>query len=58
VAETIEWAAALATLGRVRLDDAVVDATLGTILKYREDQERARAHGLAELVRAAVARGA
>jgi MoxR-like ATPase len=58
VAETIDWAAALATLGRVRLDDAAVDATLGTILKYREDQERARAHGLAELVRAAVARGA
>jgi len=58
VAETIDWAAALATLGRARLDEAAVDATLGTILKYREDQERARAHGLAQLVRAAVARGA
>jgi MoxR-like ATPase len=58
VAETIDWAAALATLGRTRLDEAAVDATLGTILKYREDQERVRAHGVADLVRSAMARGA
>jgi MoxR-like ATPase len=58
VAETIDWAEALATLGRSRLDEVAVDATLGTILKYREDQERVRAHGLPELVRTAVARGA
>ncbi len=58
VAETIDWAEALATLGRTRLDEAAVDATLGTILKYREDQERVRAHGLADLVRSAMARGA
>jgi MoxR-like ATPase len=58
VAETIDWAEALSTLGRTRLDEAAVDATLGTILKYREDQERVRAHGLADLVRAAMARGA
>ena len=57
VAETIDWAEALATLGATRLDERVVDATLGTILKYREDQERVQAHGLPELVRAAVARG-
>jgi MoxR-like ATPase len=58
VAETIDWAEALATLGRSRLDEAAVDATLGTILKYREDQDRVRAHGLAEIVRTAMARGA
>jgi MoxR-like ATPase len=58
VAETIDWAAALATLGRARLDEAAVEATLGTILKYREDQDRVRTHGLAELVRTAMARGA
>ena len=58
VAETIDWAEALATLGAARLDEQVVDATLGTILKYREDQERARSYGLNELVRAAGARGA
>ena len=56
VAETIDWAEALATLGRVDLDEHTVDVTLGTVLKYREDQERVRAHGLGEVVRAAVAR--
>jgi MoxR-like ATPase len=58
VAETIDWAQALATLGTARLDERTVDATLGTILKYREDQERVRAHGLADLVQSAVARSA
>lgn len=58
VAETIDWAQALATLGRVDLDEHTVDVTLGTVLKYREDQERVRAHGLGEVVRAAVARDA
>jgi MoxR-like ATPase len=58
VAETIDWAQALATLGRARLDEASVDVTLGTVLKYREDQERVRATGLEGLVRAALARGA
>jgi MoxR-like ATPase len=58
VAETLDWAQALATLGAARLDEHAVETTLGTILKYREDQERAREHGLAALVREAVARGA
>jgi MoxR-like ATPase len=58
VAETLDWAQALATLGTARLDEHTVETTLGTILKYREDQERAREHGLRELVREAVARGA
>jgi len=58
VAETIDWAEALTTLGASRLDEQVVGATLGTILKYREDQERVRAHGLADLVRAAGSRDA
>jgi MoxR-like ATPase len=58
VAETIDWAQALATLGRSRLDEDAVETTLGTILKYREDQQRAREHGVGDLVREAVARGA
>jgi MoxR-like ATPase len=58
VAETLDWAQALATLGTARLDERAVETTLGTILKYREDQERAREHGLGTLVREAVARGA
>jgi MoxR-like ATPase len=42
VAETIDWAQALARLGRAHLDDAAVAATLGTVVKYREDQQRVR----------------
>jgi MoxR-like ATPase len=57
VAETIDWAEALAALGRTQLDVAAVDATLGTVLKYREDQQRARREGLDQLVDAAAARG-
>jgi hypothetical protein len=57
VAETIDWADALATLGRRELDARSVDVTLGSVVKYREDQERVRAHGLDELVLAAAARG-
>jgi MoxR-like ATPase len=58
VAETIDWAQALAALGRAQLDEHSVEVTLGTILKYREDQERVRAHGISDLVDAAVARSA
>ncbi len=54
VAETIDWAQALATLGRDELDETAVSATLGTVVKYREDQERVRTHGIGELVRQAV----
>ena len=56
VAETIDWAHALAALGRTRIDDAAVDVTLGAVLKYREDQDRVRAEGLDRIV--AVAGGA
>jgi MoxR-like ATPase len=56
VAETIDWAQALAALGVSTIDERSVDATLGTVLKYREDQERARQHGLADLVAQATAR--
>ena len=57
VAETIDWAEALTTLGRATLDEASVSATLGTVLKYREDHERVRSKGVAALVQAAVLRG-
>jgi MoxR-like ATPase len=58
VAETLDWANALAALGHSEVDEAAVSLTLGTILKYREDQERTRAHGVDALVRGAVARSA
>ena len=57
VAETIDWATALATLGLTELNDSAVASTLGTVLKYREDQEKVRGHGVAGLVREAVDRG-
>lgn len=56
IAETIDWATALGRLGAVAIDEARVRATLGAVLKYREDQERIEAHGLEQVVRAAVQR--
>jgi MoxR-like ATPase len=37
VAETLDWASALLALGAPGLDEAVVDETLGVVLKYEED---------------------
>ena len=56
VAETIDWAQSLAVLGRKQLDAATVEATLGTVLKYREDQERLRESGIEPLLEAVEAR--
>jgi MoxR-like ATPase len=50
VAETIDWTQALLALGQQELDAGVVDATLGSVLKYHEDIERVRDAGLRELV--------
>ncbi|HEX4777735.1 MAG TPA: MoxR family ATPase [Acidimicrobiia bacterium] len=55
VAETIDWAEALAALGHRVLDEDAVRVTLGTILKYREDQERVAEHGLPAILQAAAA---
>jgi MoxR-like ATPase len=50
IAEAIDWLAALSLLGVERLDVAAVDRTLGSVLKYGEDQEAVRAAGLEQLV--------
>jgi len=42
VAETLDWARALAALGARSIDTSLVDATLGAALKYQEDLERVR----------------
>ena len=42
VAETIDWATALGRLGAAELDTPMLEATLGTVLKYREDIEAVR----------------
>ena len=53
VAETIDWVMALSALGRTELDSASVDASLGAVVKYREDAERVRAQGIDALVNSA-----
>jgi MoxR-like ATPase len=53
VAETIDWARALAELGEQDLVESDVEHTLGWVLKYREDIEKARDAGLGAIVRAA-----
>ena len=50
VAETIDWALALVALGAERLDAGTMTATLGAVLKYREDQERAAKLDLGQMM--------
>jgi len=47
VAEAIDWVQAAQLMGLDTLDEAAVEATLGSVLKYREDHDVARAKGLA-----------
>ena len=54
IAETLDWANALHLLSEQQLTEEVVDATLGTLLKYREDQERARRAGLESVIEIAL----
>lgn len=42
VAETLDWARALQYLGTAEIDLASASATLGALVKYREDSERVR----------------
>ncbi len=42
VAETLDWARALERLGTKQVDLEVASATLGAVVKYREDAERVR----------------
>ena len=50
IAEAIDWLAALEMLGIERLDPEAAELTLGSVLKYDEDQELVRAAGLEKLV--------
>jgi MoxR-like ATPase len=50
VAEAIDWVAALTVLGVSELDVQAIDRTLGSVLKYSEDQDVVRAAGLEQLV--------
>jgi MoxR-like ATPase len=50
VAETIDWAQALAALGSRELDPDVVESTLGSVLKHHEDLRGVRDAALADLL--------
>ncbi len=50
IAETIDWVAALELLGVDHLDPAAAELTLGSVLKYRDDQEQITEQGLDRLV--------
>jgi MoxR-like ATPase len=57
VAETLDWAMALAALGTTELDAAAIEGTLGVLLKYEEDVARVRAEMLPGLVAEAARAG-
>ncbi len=50
IAEAIDWLAALEVLGVEQLDPPAIGQTLGSVLKYAEDQDLVRAAGLDQLV--------
>ncbi|HEY7940417.1 MAG TPA: MoxR family ATPase, partial [Candidatus Limnocylindrales bacterium] len=54
IAETLDWAAALMALGAEELTPALVDETLGALLKYQEDVRQVRGSS-AQLVAAGAA---
>ena len=56
VSESIDWTTALARLGATELSESLVRNTLGTVLKYREDQQRVEDSGLEAIVAAAATR--
>jgi MoxR-like ATPase len=53
VSETLDWATALAALDQTELDPALVNDTLGAILKYQDDIAQVRGKGIQELLRKA-----
>jgi len=53
VAETIDWSTAIGKLGQETLNEETIRLTLGTVLKYREDQNRVAEQGI-EMIMAAV----
>jgi MoxR-like ATPase len=58
ISETIDWVKALAALNQQTLDAAALDATLGVVLKAKEDVEALRGPRASELLGRAIARSA
>ncbi|MBM3396264.1 MAG: MoxR family ATPase [Betaproteobacteria bacterium] len=50
VAETLDWARALGVLNALQLDPALLEDTLGVVLKYHDDIERIKQTGVQSLL--------
>lgn len=57
VSETLEWTAALVALNQQELDTAIIDDTLGIMLKYHEDIQAVRGEPVRAMLNRANARG-
>jgi MoxR-like ATPase len=56
VAESIDWAVALGRIGSTELTESTIEATIGAVLKYREDLDRVADRGLSGVLERALAR--
>lgn len=50
IAETIDWAQAILTLGADHLDEEIIESTLGILLKYRSDVENIKSKKVSSLL--------
>jgi MoxR-like ATPase len=57
IAETLDWGNALIAMDRKRLDEATLSDTLGVLLKYQDDVQRAGAELMGELLNTSDASG-
>ena len=56
IAETIDWVEALTRLLATEVTPEWLEATIGAVIKHREDEERLRSLGIPELLRIAMGR--
>ena len=57
IAETLDWAAALLSLGARELSPEIIDETLGVVLKYEEDIRQLRGEQTKRMLIEVAARG-
>lgn len=50
IAETLDWASALISLGKTTLNEETVEETLGCLVKSNEDMERLRSEGISTIL--------
>ncbi|MBC7373973.1 MAG: hypothetical protein H7323_08285 [Frankiales bacterium] len=57
VGESMDWTLGLVALGAERLDAGLATATLGAVLKYREDQSHAKRLDVQQMIATAIMGG-